>query len=53
MTFQWINLIDKLDKIKDIDVNKIESFPDMLDAMGEMGGFNASLTNDGLSLIHI
>ena len=44
-------MIDKLDKIKDIDVNKIESFPDMLDAMGEMGGFNASLTNDGYKII--
>ena len=44
-------MIDKLDKIKDIDVNEIESFPDMLDAMGEMGGFNASLTNDGYKII--
>ena len=44
-------MIDKLDKIKDIDVNEIESFPDMLDAMGEMGGFNASLTHDGYKII--
>ena len=44
-------MIDKLDKIKDIDVNEIKTFPDLLNAMGEMGGFNASLTNDGFKII--
>jgi len=44
-------LIDKLDKIKDIDVNQIETFPDLLHAMGKMGGFNASLTSDGFKII--
>ena len=44
-------MIDKLDKIKDINVNEIKTFPDLLNAMGEMGGFNASLTNDGFKII--
>jgi len=45
-------LIDKLEKIQDIDINKIDTFTDMLDAMGESGGFNASLTNDGFKIIN-
>ena len=44
-------MIDKLDKIKDIDVNEIKTFPDLLNAMGKMGGFNASLTSDGFKII--
>ena len=43
-------MIDKLEKIQDIDINKIDTFTDMLDAMGESGGFNASLTNDGFKI---
>ena len=45
-------MIDKLEKIQDIDINKIDTFTDMLDAMGESGGFNASLTNDGFKIIN-
>ena len=44
-------MIDKLNKIEDIDVNQIETFPDLLHAMGKMGGFNASLTSDGFKII--
>ena len=39
-----------LEKIIDIDVNKIDSFDDMLESMGVAGGFNARLIYDGYKI---